>query len=137
MFDLNTDRYVGNGTLGGTKLSAKKQHPVQIPVIFSYASVNDSDLTCKLPILAATTTPNTFTGLNFYNACRNRQQYPDGIRPGTLSFIFSSMEVLIMTKGFNIQLILRTKIAGMIKTVTSSTQINSVNCPIELPTNSV
>jgi len=60
------------------------------------------------------------TWLQFYSACRNPSQYSDGVRP-----------------GFNIQLLLTTHIAGLLSGVKSSTQITKVNCPFELPNNSV
>jgi len=54
----------------------------------------------------------------WYNACKNPGQYPDGERP-----------------GLRFRLVLEMRIAGLIGSRSTSTQITDANCPIELAMN--
>ncbi|KZT39912.1 hypothetical protein SISSUDRAFT_984096 [Sistotremastrum suecicum HHB10207 ss-3] len=104
IYDLNTLQKVADGDWGNHVVPAKKFFPFTIPVLFNYTAINDTDL----------------TWLDFYNACRNSNQYVNGTRPGV-----------------NLKLILDMNIVGLIKTQGSSAQLENVACPFELPTNSV
>lgn len=85
VFDLDTSHRVGNGDVYGLTLPAKKFVNLQVPVNFSYVAENRSDITCKAPSIPfrydSATDPSNDPGANWYNACRNRGQYPDGQRP--------------------------------------------------------
>jgi hypothetical protein len=69
VYDLDSFHLVGSGYLNHTKLKAQTFSSIQMPINFTYVATNDSD--------------QTWT--NWYNACKNKAQYPGGDRPGPSS----------------------------------------------------
>ncbi|KIY62176.1 hypothetical protein CYLTODRAFT_361871 [Cylindrobasidium torrendii FP15055 ss-10] len=66
VYDLNTDRQVGDGDLGSYTVPAKEYTQIQLPLNFSYVATNDSDTTWK----------------NWYDACKNKASTTTGTRDG-------------------------------------------------------
>jgi hypothetical protein len=66
VFDLGSNRQIGTGYLGHTRLPAKGYPVIQVPLNFSYVANNDTDP----------------TWLEWYNGCRNAGLYIGGVRPG-------------------------------------------------------
>ncbi|KAJ7046467.1 hypothetical protein C8F04DRAFT_1173402 [Mycena alexandri] len=104
VYDLDSDFLIGTGDLGHKTLPAKAFPDVQIPINFTYSATNDSDTTWN----------------NWYDACKNKDRFASGDRPGV-----------------RFRLILQMVITGLPGTHTTSTQVSNANCPIELPSNSV
>ncbi|KAF8645181.1 hypothetical protein AX16_008008 [Volvariella volvacea WC 439] len=102
VFDMDTTRLVGTGDIGRLTLPAKTFSQLHFPLNFSYLATNDSDQTWK----------------NWYESCRNRALYSDGVRP-SLKF----------------RLHIEMSIAGLPKKASTSTQVNNAECPIELAQN--
>jgi hypothetical protein len=102
VLDAETGRQVGNLTLGDTYIPAKTFQVVNLPITFSYIASNDTET----------------TWVNWYDACINPQNAPNGTRP-----------------GLNFQLVVQMTIAGLPGTSSASTQVNGANCPVTLPAN--
>lgn len=49
VYDLQTDRHIGTGSLASLTLPAKKFTPLSLPLNFSYVAINTSDQTCEQP----------------------------------------------------------------------------------------
>jgi hypothetical protein len=64
--DLGTSQLIATGDLGPYSLAAKTYSQVYLPLTVNYTAANMSDPTWA----------------NVYNACRNTNQYPGGVRPG-------------------------------------------------------
>ncbi|KAJ7162937.1 hypothetical protein C8R46DRAFT_1101923 [Mycena filopes] len=103
VYDLDSGFQIGNGDWKGT-LKQKAFPDLQIPINFTYSATNDSDT----------------TWLNWYDACKNKDRFADGKRPGV-----------------RFRLILQMSILGLPGKHSTSTQVSNANCPIELPSNSV
>ncbi|KAJ7166370.1 hypothetical protein C8R43DRAFT_192939 [Mycena crocata] len=104
VFDLDTGFLIGTGDLGHKVLPAKGFPEIQLPLNFTYIATNASDT----------------TWLNWYDACKNKDRFSDGKRPGV-----------------RFRLVLDMAILGLPGSYGSSTQVSNANCPIELPSNSV
>ncbi|KAG8920289.1 hypothetical protein FRC02_000993 [Tulasnella sp. 418] len=102
IYSADTYKKVAEGELGPWTFKAKQYEVIQLNVTFAYEAANVSDTTWT----------------NFYDACKNKIQFPDGKRP-----------------GLNLILILKMKILGLIGTQKDSTTMSTVGCPVELPTN--
>jgi len=102
VFDLDTTRAVGKGYLGKMTFPAKAFPQVALPLNITYISTNDSDQTWK----------------NWYNGCRNRALYPEGVRP-----------------ALKFRLDIEMDIAGLPTKHSMSTQVSNAECPIELAQN--
>lgn len=102
LYDLDSFNLVGTGHFNHTKFPAKKFSNIQIPVNFTYVATNDSDQ----------------TWINWYNACRNKIQYPGGVRP-----------------DLRFRLNIDMSIAGLPTKHSTATTITNAACPIELPSN--
>ncbi|KAF9005520.1 hypothetical protein BDQ17DRAFT_1389814 [Cyathus striatus] len=83
---------------------AKSFPEILLPLNFTYIASNDSDQ----------------TWLNWYNGCKNRILYADGIRPAV-----------------KFRLVLDMNILGLPTHHTTATQVSDADCPIELSINSV
>jgi len=46
IFDSDTNKQIGEGEVGHTKIPAKAFFNYQLPVSFSYSAINDTDITC-------------------------------------------------------------------------------------------
>jgi hypothetical protein len=103
VYDIESLEKVATGNLGPYTVKPHQYAPVQLPVTFSYSAPNATDP----------------TWLRFYNACRNKAQFTDGVRP-----------------GLKLRLILSMSIRGLVGKYGSSTTIDNAACPIELPMNS-
>jgi hypothetical protein len=103
IFDLDTGRQVGTGDLGRKTFPAKSYPIFTLPLNFTYIALNDTD--------------QTWT--NWYNSCKNKALYTDGVRP-----------------ALKFQLVLNMQIAGLIGQKAASTTITNADCPVELPQNS-
>jgi len=64
VFDIDTDRKVGEGDLGKRKIPAKGFPRILLPLNITYEAANNSDT----------------TWMNWYAACRNKETYADGRR---------------------------------------------------------
>lgn len=100
LYDLDSFRLVGTGHLNHTKLPAKSFTSIQMPVNFTYLATNDSDQ----------------TWINWYNACKNKIQYPGGSRP-----------------ALRFRLNIDMSISGLPSTHSTATSVTNAACPIELP----
>lgn len=70
---LDTSRLIATGDLGSYTLPAKAYSHVLLPLNFNYTAANTTDQTWA----------------NIYNACRNKNQFLGGIRPGQSYLAFS------------------------------------------------
>jgi len=98
--DLQTGIQVASGDLYSYTVPAKKFTPIQLPLNFTYIATNDSDA----------------TWVTWYDACRNKQLIPGGVRP-----------------GLNFRMTLFMKIRGLVGSHQTSSQFVNINCPVELP----
>ncbi|EJD50892.1 hypothetical protein AURDEDRAFT_112016 [Auricularia subglabra TFB-10046 SS5] len=103
VYGANEHKLVATGNMTGFNLKAKSSIAMLFPLHWEYSAVNTSDL----------------TWLEFYNACNNHVNHPDGVRP-----------------GFDVRVIIEMKIRGLVTQAGTSTQISGVACPIELPLDS-
>jgi hypothetical protein len=102
VFDLVTAREVGRGEVGKMTFPAKAFPRLSLPLNFTYLSTNDSDQTWK----------------NWYDGCKNRALYPEGIRP-----------------ALKFRLHMELDIAGLPTKHSIETQVSNAECPIELAQN--
>jgi hypothetical protein len=103
VFDLDSNRQVATGDLAHKTIPAKAFPVIQLPLNFTYVATNSSDP----------------TWLNWYNGCKNKATYADGVRPAV-----------------KFRLVLDMVIAGLPSHHFASTQVTDADCPIELPQNS-
>ncbi|KAL0569678.1 hypothetical protein V5O48_012291 [Marasmius crinis-equi] len=101
IYDQDTNRQVAKGDLSIT-LPAKKFNNILLPLNFSYVASNDTDQTWK----------------NWYEACKNKGNAPNGVR-----------------QSLKFRLVLRMNIFGLVGKQTTSTSISDASCPIELAMN--
>lgn len=99
---LDTLKKIGEGDLYGYVLPAKAFTRVLIPVTFNYTAANTSDTTWS----------------TVYNACRNKNQYTGGVRPGINLSVAVSMDI-----------------AGLVTKSTTSATLTEAPCPFELSNN--
>ncbi|TFK27654.1 hypothetical protein FA15DRAFT_701658 [Coprinopsis marcescibilis] len=102
VFDISTGRQVGTGDLGQRTIPAKGFPRILLPLNITYIARNDSDQTWA----------------SWYNACKNKETYPDGKRP-PLQF----------------RLLLDMSIMGLPGNPQTTAQIANAECPIELDLN--
>jgi len=100
VYDLDSFRLVGKGHMNHTKLPAHKFSDITMPLNFTYVATNDSDL----------------TWISWYNACKSKIQYTDGVRPGLRFRINIDMDI-----------------AGLPSKHSTATSVTNAACPIELP----
>ncbi|KIM24651.1 hypothetical protein M408DRAFT_75509 [Serendipita vermifera MAFF 305830] len=98
--NLDTSQVIATGDLGPYTVPAKAYAEVLLPLSFNYTAANDTDTTWAA----------------VYNACRNKNQFQDGIRPGI---------------GLSIALYM--DIAGLVTKPATSATISEAPCPFELP----
>ncbi|TFK48777.1 hypothetical protein OE88DRAFT_1634014 [Heliocybe sulcata] len=78
IYDLDTERLVGTGSLGKTTVPAKSFPEMKLPMNFTYVATNDSDVTWA----------------NWYNACKNTATYANGTRPGLKFRLVLDMNIM-------------------------------------------
>ncbi|KAI0265623.1 hypothetical protein BC834DRAFT_970002 [Gloeopeniophorella convolvens] len=102
VFDLDSFRLIATGRLNHTKLPAKTFSNIDLPLNFTYLATNDSDQTWN----------------NWYNACKNKIQFPGGSRPGLRFRLNIDMDI-----------------EGLPTKHSTATTVTNGPCPIELPAN--
>ena len=148
VYDLQTSVKVGNGSIFGITVPAKKFTKLQMPVNFSYVADNSSDLTCKLLLFSLP--PFCTAGLT-----RLISQGRAGITPAetgdstrmvrgrvrsfviSLGGIVSNTNLLTPARwiGLRFRIVLEMWIAGLIGSRFTSTQVTDASCPVELAMN--
>ena len=79
----------------------------------------------------------SFTGTNWYDACKNKALITGGVRPGKLFVVLPSHKSLTNAPaGVNFRLDIFMNIAGLTGQHSAVNQVSSATCPIELPLNS-
>jgi len=83
VYDLDTNRLIGTGNYAKISLPAKSFPDILLPLNFTYVATNSSDQTCQFYLLSLLSNPLTFvdSDQNWYNGCKNKGLFSDGIRP--------------------------------------------------------
>lgn len=84
VYDLDTSKKVGKGSLGKQTFPANTFSAMQFPLNFTYTATNDSDTTCELPsgCVIFSVADLWTSGVAWYDACRNSALNANGTRPG-------------------------------------------------------
>jgi len=115
--DLVTSRLIASGDLGPYTLPAKAYTQVDLPLLFNYTAANNTDPTWS----------------TVWNACRNKNQYAGGIRPGEYGLSIVSRYIDPCHAGIGLSITVFMNIAGLISSYAASVTIPNAPCPFELP----